>query len=331
MNEIANTPEPRKPIASAGFATRRRFNMNKFCLLTAGGFGRTARRFRRAKGTGGGSARAGFTLIELLVVIAIIAILAALLLPALARAKLKTQGVYCMNNTKQMALAWIMYADDNNGSLVYNRDGTLVGTALHEEAWAGGWMDNAGGQPAGYNSNTNPGLLVNHDKYPYAAYLGVYVGKSYSVFKCPADRSTCVYGGATMPRCRSISMNCYVGEESHTRTTGSRYPLCTKVVQIKSPVYMFVFLDEREDSINDGWFATNPDVLYQLVDYPASYHGNAGGLSFADGHSEIHKWIDPRTRPVLQPGQLLTLNVNLPGDKDVLWLAQHAAGVPKYP
>ena len=94
---------------------------------------------------------------------------------------------------------------------------------------------------------------------------------------------------------------------------------------------MFVLLDEREDSINDGWYATDPDVLYQLVDYPASYHGSAGGFSFADGHSEIHKWMDSRTMPVLQQSQTLPLNVNLPGDKDVLWLAQHSAGQAAYP
>jgi prepilin-type processing-associated H-X9-DG protein len=236
-----------------------------------------------------------------------------------------------MNNTKQIALGWIMYADDNNGQLVYNRDGTTVGTALGQEAWVGGWLDNASGQPAGYNSNTNTGLLINHDKYQYGAYLGVYVGKSYSVFKCPADKSTCVYGGATLPRCRSISMNCYVGMESRTETVNSKYTLCTKSSLIKSPVNMFVVLDEREDSINDGWFASDPDVLYELVDYPASYHGNAGGLSFADGHSEIHKWVDPRTRPAILQGGALTLGVNLPGDKDVFWLAQRAAGVSSYP
>ena len=134
-----------------------------------------------------------------------------------------------------------------------------------------------------------------------------------------------------MPRVRSISMNCYVGEASRTWNVPSKYILCTKAAQIRFPAYMFVILDEREDSINDGWFASNPDVLYQLVDYPASYHGNAGGLSFADGHSEIHKWIDPRTRPVLRSGEALTLNVNLPGNKDVPWLAQRAAGVSTYP
>jgi prepilin-type processing-associated H-X9-DG protein len=94
---------------------------------------------------------------------------------------------------------------------------------------------------------------------------------------------------------------------------------------------MFVVLDEREDSINDSWYASDPDTKWQIVDYPASYHGNAAGYSFADGHSEIHRFRDPRTMPVLKGGVLLPLNVNLPNDLDVLWMAQHAAGVGAYP
>ena len=126
-------------------------------------------------------------------------------------------------------------------------------------------------------------------------------------------------------------MNCYVGEKSRTWTSPSRYKLCTRMSAVTCPSMLFVFLDEREDSINDGWFASDPDTRWQLVDYPASYHCGAAGFSFADGHAEIHRWKDPRTMPVLKPGQLLPLNVNLPGDVDVLWMAQHAAGVLTYP
>jgi prepilin-type N-terminal cleavage/methylation domain-containing protein len=269
-----------------------------------------------------------FTLIELLVVIAIIAILAAMILPALSRAKQKTQGVYCMNNTKQMALAWNMYAGDNNDKLVYNRDGTQVGQDAADAAWVAGWLDFGTGQPSG--ADTNILMLINHDMFPYGAWLGPYV-KNPAAFKCPADKSVCRIAGQSVPRVRSISMNCYVGDMSRTWTSPSRYTLCKRFAQIKSPVDMFVFLDEREDSINDGWYASDPDTRWQIVDYPASYHGSAAGYAFSDGHSEIHRFKDPRTMPVLKPGALLPLNQNLPGDLDILWMAQKAAGVAAYP
>jgi prepilin-type N-terminal cleavage/methylation domain-containing protein/prepilin-type processing-associated H-X9-DG protein len=268
-----------------------------------------------------------FTLLELLVVVVVLGLGVAMLAPALARTSTNSPALQCLNNARRIAMGWIMYSDDNNGQLVYNHDGDYAGKVLGGEAWVTGWLDFTSANP----DNTNTLMLVDHNQYPYGAYLGQYV-RNPAVFKCPADRSMALEGGVQQPRVRSISMNNHVGTESRTWTANSvRYPICTKATQIKSPAIMFITLDEHEASINDGCFFSDPDTPYRVVDYPASYHANAGGFSFADGHSEIHKWLDRRTMPLLQPGQLLNLNVYLPGDKDILWLAQHAAGVAVYP
>lgn len=267
----------------------------------------------------------GFTLIELLVVIAIIAILAAMLLPALSRARQKTQGVYCMNNTKQMALSLNMYCGDNNDRFPPNRDGGNAGKAVGDQAWVAGWLDSQ----AATTDNTNVLMLISHDAYPYGAFLGSYI-KNPAAFKCPADKA--VNPGTGDRRVRSLSMNNFIGDRNTTRLwSGTQYKLYFTLSAVKMPTMCFCYLDEREDSINDGWFASDPATLWQIIDYPASYHGNAGGLSFLDGHSEIHKWRDSRTMPVLKQGQNLPLNQNLPNDQDVAWLAQRAAGVGAYP
>jgi len=253
-----------------------------------------------------------FTLLELTGILVFLLLLAPIAVTGLCKSRLTASGFGCMNNQRQMVKAWRMYADDNCGRLVPNKD--VGGGSASSPAWVAGWLD--------YRTpdNTNTAMLIDHRKYPYGAYLGPYINSA-SPFRCPADRFVCQLSKRL--RVRSFAMNNFFGEAS--RTWGiSRFLMFTNMNQIKSPSRLWLFIDEHEQSINDGWYATSPDAPDLVVDYPAAYHGYGAGISFVDGHADIQRWTDPRTVPALTVDQPLPLGIYISGNPDLYWLKDHA-------
>jgi len=247
----------------------------------------------------------GFTLLELLTVMAIIAVLAGILLPALSQARERARAIGCLNNTRQLLVAWQLYAGDNGERLPYNLG--MAGSSFRTDL---NWVNDVMTWDLS-SDNTNPATITQ-------ASLGSLVGGNTAVYHCPSDQalSSIQVAAGWTARIRSYSMNAMVGDAGAFSTNGFNvnnpgYTQFFKSTQIPRPSQIFVFLDEHPDSINDGYFLDQapqngsgsgngygvPTIPAQWTHLPASYHNRATAFSFADGHSELHRWSQPATLP----------------------------------
>lgn len=276
-----------------------------------------------------------FTLIELLAVICVIAMLAATVSTTFSGSRTGSQSFRCLNNNRQLCAAWRAYADDNFDRLVYSADNGVANNKWNASAWTLTHMDFS---PNLQNWDPSVDLMLR-PLYPYT-------GRDVTIYRCPSDNSYVVVNNSVKPRVRSFSLNLFLG--GFAPSTGPNSPgssgglpsaaafrIFSKTTDLTAPgpANTFVFVDMRPETINWGNFYadmtgySNQPAAYQItVDFPSIFHNVGASISFADGRAEIHRWLDPRTTPVLG-GSVFNGTVQSPNNVDIAWLQGHATAL----